>query len=220
MLTGVLMAVHGVPVNGGKSLLSGGRAEDYHSSLDSSQSRSFDCPAAEALTILKLPMKKRTTRRAIAAALAGLLVAGVGSGQVKPNSQTQSWNKIRYQGGTVEAKVNPFDWNTTLTLRQGELELVFAGRKRVVIPVADVMTVSYGQKAYRRVADMAVLSVFATPVALFGLLHKSKDHIVSVEYRMPDGKTGAVLLTVHKDQYEGLLQALQAATGKPVETRP
>lgn len=214
MLTGVLMAVHGVPVNGGKSLLSGRKAKDYHSSLDSSQSRSFDCPAAEALTILKLPMKKRTTRRAIAVALAGLLVAGVASAEVK------SWNKIRYQGGTVEAKVNPFDWNTTLTLRQGELELVFAGRKRVVIPVADVMTVSYGQKAYRRVADMAVLSVFATPVALFGLLHKSKDHIVSVEYRMPDGKTGAVLLTVHKDQYEGLLRALQAATGKPVETRP
>ena len=220
MLTGVLMAVHGVPVNGGKSLLSGGRAEDYHSSLDSSQSRSFDCRAAEALTILKLPMKKRTTRRAIAVALAGLLVAGVGSAQVKSATQVKSWNKIRYQGGTVEAKVNPFDWNTTLTLRQGELELVFAGRKRVVIPVADVMTVSYGQKAYRRVADMAVLSVFATPVALFGLLHKSKDHIVSVEYRMPDGKTGAVLLTVHKDQYEGLLRALQAATGKPVETRP
>jgi hypothetical protein len=214
MLTGVLMAVHGVPVNGGKSLMSGGRVQDYHSGRDSSQSRSFDCPAAEALTILKLPMKRKTTRRAIAAALAGLLVAGVGFAQAK------SWNKIRYQGGTVEAKVNPFDWNTTLTVRQGELELVFAGRKRVVIPVADVGRVSYGQKAYRRVADMAVLSVFATPVALFGLLHKSKDHIVSIEYKMPDGKTGAVLLTVHKDQYEGLLRALQAATGKPVEDRP
>jgi hypothetical protein len=194
--------------------MSGARVQDYHSGRDSSQSRSFDCRAAEALTILKLPMKRKTTRRAIAAALAGLLVAGVGSAQVK------SWNKIRYQGGTVEAKVNPFDWNTTLTLRQGELELLFAGRKRVVIPVADVGRLSYGQKAYRRVADMAVLSVFATPVALFGLLHKSKDHIVSIEYKMPDGNTGAVLLTVHKDQYEGLLRALQAATGKPVEDRP
>ncbi|MCX6612474.1 MAG: hypothetical protein NTW74_16680 [Acidobacteria bacterium] len=220
MLTGVLMAVHGVPVNGGKSLLSGGRAQDYHSSVDSSQSRSFDCPAEEALTILKLLMKRNTTRRAIAAALAGLLVAGVGSAQVTSVTQVKAWNKIRYQGGTVEAKVNPFDWNTTLTVRQGELELVFAGRKRVVIPVADVGRLSYGQKAYRRVADMAVLSVFATPVALFGLLHKSKDHIVSVEYRMQDGKTGAVLLTVHKDQYEDLLRALQAATGKPVENWP
>lgn len=135
-------------------------------------------------------------------------------------AQTHSWNKIRYQGGTVEAKVNPFDWNTTLTVRPGELDLLFAGRKRLVIPVADVSRISYGQKAYRRVADMAVLSVFATPLALFGLLHKSKDHIVSVEYKTPEGKTGAVLLTVHKDHYEDLLRALQAATGKPVEDRP
>lgn len=164
--------------------------------------------------MLKLPMNRKTTRRATAAALAGLLMAGGSS------AQSNSWNKIRYQGGTVDAKVNPFDWNTTLTVRPGELDLLFAGRKRLVIPVADVVTVSYGQKAYRRVADMAVLSVFATPLALFGLLHKSKDHIVGIEYKTPDGKTGAVLLTVHKDHYEDLLRAVKAATGKPVENWP
>lgn len=171
-------------------------------------------PGCGPLTILKLPMKRKTTRRATAAALAGLLMAGVSA------APANSWNKIRYQGGTLDAKVNPFDWNTTLTVRPGELDLLFAGRKRLVIPVADVATVSYGQKAYRRVADMAVLSVFATPVALFGLLHKSKDHIVSVEYKTPDGKMGALLLTVHKDHYEDLLRAVKAATGKPVENWP
>jgi hypothetical protein len=129
----------------------------------------------------------------------------------------KSWNKIRYQGGTIEVKVNPFDWNTTLGVKGDRLELVFAGRKRVEIPAADVTAISYGQKAYRRVADLALLSVMATPVVLFGLLHKSKDHIVAVEFRTAAGEKGAVLLTVHKDQYRGLLADLKSVTGKPVE---
>jgi hypothetical protein len=153
-------------------------------------------------------------RRLFAAGLAGLLL---GEAQAGP---ANSWNKIRYQGGTVEAKVNPFDWNTTATARAADLELVFAGRKRVVIPFAQISNVSYGQKAYRRVADLAVLSVFATPVALFGLLHKSKDHIVSIEYKTDDDKRGAVLLTVHKDHFEALLKVLKAATGKAVDNWP
>lgn len=164
--------------------------------------------------MLKVLMTRRLFYRAVAAGLAGLLLAGVSA------APANSWNKIRYQGGTVEAKVNPFDWNTTLTLRPGEVDLLFAGRKRVIIPVADVTNVSYGQKAYRRVADMAVLSVLATPVALFGLLHKSKDHIVGIEYKLPDGKTGAILLTVHKDSYESLLRAMKATTGKAIDNWP
>lgn len=131
-----------------------------------------------------------------------------------------SWNKIRYQGGTVEVAVNPFDWNTTLTVAPGQIELLFAGRTRLVVPNADLAVISYGQKAYRRVADLAVLSVVATPVVLFGLLHKSKDHMVSLEYKTPAGKTGAVLLMVHKDHYRDMLEILRKVTGKPVENWP
>lgn len=153
-------------------------------------------------------------RRFLATSLTGLLLANA------PAAPVNSWNKIRYQGGTIEAKVNPFDWNTTVTIRPNELDVLFAGQKRVLIPVADIVGVSYGQRAYRRVADMAVLSVFATPVALFGILHKSKDHIVGIEYKQADGKTGAILLTVHKDHYAALLTALKAATGKAVDNWP
>ena len=31
-------------------------------------------------------------------------------------AEGNSWNKLRYSGGTVKANVNPFDWNTTLDL--------------------------------------------------------------------------------------------------------
>jgi hypothetical protein len=138
----------------------------------------------------------------------------------QPLRAADVWKKIRYQGGTVDATVNPFDWNTTLTAMPGRIELAFAGRKTVTIAVSDITGLSYGKKAYRRVADMATLSVVLTPVALFGILHKSKDHIVGIEFRTPTGSPGAVLLMVHKEHYGDLLLTLQKMTGKPVSDWP
>jgi hypothetical protein len=115
--------------------------------------------------------------------------------------------------------VNPFDWNTTLTASADHIELVFGGRKTVRIAVADITALSYGQKAYRHFANMAALSVIATPIALFGILHKSTDHLVGIEFKTPAGHC-AVLLMVDKDSYRGLLTTLKAVTGKPVEYRP
>ncbi len=130
------------------------------------------------------------------------------------------WKKIRYQGGTIDASVNPFDWNTTLTATADQVELVFAGRKTVKIAAAGITTLSYGQRAYRRVADMAALSVVVTPIALFGILHKSKDHLIGIEFKTPAGQRGGVLLMVHKDSYRELLLTLKVITGKPVDNWP
>lgn len=152
--------------------------------------------------------------RALAISLAILLSLA------QPLRAAEVWKKIRYQGGTLDATVNPFDWNTTLTASPGKIELVFAGRKTVTIAAADITVLSYGKKAYRRVADMATLSAVLTPVALFGILHKSKDHIIGIEFQTPNGKPGAILLMVHKDNYGDLLLTLQKMTGKPVSDWP
>ena len=136
------------------------------------------------------------------------------------HAEGNSWNKIRYTGGTIQAKVNPYDWNTTLTVTSDAIVLAFARGQTVRIKPAQVTVLSYGQEAHRRVADMVALSMLVTPLALFGLLHKSKDHLVSVEWRGDDGKPAAVLLEVHKDQYRSLLGALKTVTGKPVANAP
>jgi hypothetical protein len=67
---------------------------------------------------------------------------------------------------------------------------------------------------------MVALSVFASPVALFGLLHKGKDHFIGVEYRDEDGKPASILLEAHKDNYKAVLEVLKDVTGKPVENAP
>jgi hypothetical protein len=131
-----------------------------------------------------------------------------------------SWNKLRYSGGTVEAKVNPFDFNTTLTVTPDALSLVFSGRKTVRIKPSAVTGLSYGQEAHRRVADLVALSAIATPLVLFGLLHRSKVHFIGIEYRGDDGKTGAILLEAEKAHYRAILQVLTTVTGQPVKNAP
>ncbi len=129
------------------------------------------------------------------------------------------WKKVRYEGGTVDARVNRFDWNTTVSAAPGLLELRFGGQKTLRIATSAVTRLSYGQKAYSRVAGMATLSVFLTPAALFGVLPKSRDHTVAIEFT-DGGKPGAVLLMVHKDNYRDLLLTLATLTGKTVENWP
>jgi hypothetical protein len=130
-----------------------------------------------------------------------------------------SWNKLRYSGGTVAAKVNPFDWNTTLTVTPGELTFLF-GRQAFRLAPSAVTALSYGQEAHRRVADMVALSLVATPLALFGILHQSKTHFIGIEYRMGDGKPGALLLEADKNNYRAILRALEVVTGKTVKNAP
>jgi hypothetical protein len=136
------------------------------------------------------------------------------------NGQGNSWNKLRYSGGTVQAKVNPFDWNSTLTINPDSLVFTFGPRVTLRLQPAQVTTVSYGQEAHRRVGDMVALSVVATPLALFGILHKSKTHFIGVEYRDGAGQPGAVLLEADKNNYRAIVKVLEAVTGKPVKNAP
>ena len=132
-----------------------------------------------------------------------------------------SWNKIRYAGGTVAAKVNPYDWNTTLTVAPDTIILMFAHRTTLKLAPSRVTALSYGEEAHRRVADMVALSVvFLNPLMLFGILHQSKNHFVGIEFRTADGKPGAVLLEADKNNYRAILEALKTVTGQSVHDTP
>src|SRR3954471_18050979 len=148
-------------------------------------------------------------------AVAMILAAGVSLW-----AQGNTWNKIRYGGGTVAAKVNPFDWNTTLTIEPDAIALTFGPRASLRLKPTQVTALSYGQEAHRRVADMVALSLVATPLALFGILHKSKTHFIGIEYRTDAEQPAAVLLEADKNNYRAILNVLQAVTGKPVKNAP
>ena len=63
---------------------------------------------------------------------------------------------------------------------------------------------------------MIALAILVAPVALFGLLHKTRLHYIGLQYTTPDNKTGGILLQGDKDNYRAILVALQGVTGVPV----
>jgi hypothetical protein len=129
-----------------------------------------------------------------------------------------SWNKIRYRGGSIVAKVDSWDWDTTLTLNPDEIVVFVAPRNTLRIKLDHVDSISYGQEAHRRVGDVVALSLIFGPFALFGLLQHPQDHLVGIVYHTDDGKRGAILLET--PFYNDILKALKAATGKPVDYSP
>jgi hypothetical protein len=129
-----------------------------------------------------------------------------------------SWNKIRYRGGTVVARIDSWDWNTTLTVKPDEIVVLFAPRTTLRIKPSQVDSISYGQEAHRRIGDIVALSIVLGPLALFGLLRHNPDHLVGIVYHTDDGKKGAILL--ESPFYWGILQALKTVTGKPVDITP
>ena len=160
------------------------------------------------LPMLNLVMRKFIGRRFLAAFLLMLLFQGH-----LALAADFSWNKIRYQAGTVNAKVNPFDWNTTLKVSSSGIEIIFAGSKKILIENRNVTALTYGEAAYRRIKEM-LGNASSKPVPLFGIVKNGNDHLVGIEFKNADGTNGAVLLMVHKDGYSDLLRALSGFTGQ------
>ena len=79
----------------------------------------------------------------------GLVLGGTSELAVAGNR----WNRLRYLGGTVPAKVNEYDWNTRLTVSADAIELVFAGRDAVRIAPTAVTAMANGQ---RRIAGWGI----------------------------------------------------------------
>jgi len=130
--------------------------------------------------------------------------------------QGNSFDKVRYNGGSVESKVDPKDWNNHLTVTSDMITLALKDGKKLELPPKSVTSLSYGQEAHRRVGTMIALAVLVAPVALFGLFHKTRLHYIGVQYTTPDNKTAGILLQGDKDNYRAILVALQGVTGVPV----
>jgi hypothetical protein len=131
-------------------------------------------------------------------------------------AQGNTFNKIRYNGGTLQTKVKPDDWKNNLTVTSDEILLKLKDGQSVKIDPKRVTGLSYGQEAHRRVGTMIALGILLAPLALFGLFHKTRLHYVGIEYTTPDDKKGGLLLQADKSNYKAVLMALRGATGAPI----
>jgi len=128
-----------------------------------------------------------------------------------------SFDKVRYNAGTLQTKVDPKDWDNKLVVAPELITLTLKDGQVINIDPKTVTSLSYGQEAHRRVGTMVGLAILVSPAALFGLFHKTKLHFIGVEYEQ-EGKKAGLLLQGHKDNYRGMLLALKSVTGKEVTT--
>ncbi len=130
-------------------------------------------------------------------------------------AQGNSWSRVRYNGGTLQTKVDPHDWNNHLTVTTDLITFELKDGQKVEIPTKNVTALSYGQEAHRRVGTMIALGILVAPLALFGLFHKTRLHFIGVEYSI-DGKKGGLLFQGDKDNYRAILMALVSTTNAPL----
>jgi hypothetical protein len=136
-----------------------------------------------------------------------------------------SWNRVFYAGGTAQAKTNPYDWNTTLTVTPDEITVaiaprsIFSSGQTIHIKPSAVVALWYGAAAWLHVAEVPGARVPPKPPSLFGLLADSADYAsFGIIYETPDGKRGALLF---ESAYTGaILNVLKQAAGKPAGKLP
>jgi hypothetical protein len=91
------------------------------------------------------------------------------------------------------------------------------GRNRkepLIIKAASITELSYGQEVHRRVGTAVAVAMVSFGIGLLVALSKSKKHYIGVVWDAGDGKKGGLVIQADKDQYRGLIAALEGITGK------
>jgi hypothetical protein len=118
---------------------------------------------------------------------------------------------VKYDGGSIadlkagtDIRMNPS--GTTITISDGKKDVIS-------IPAASITEISYGQDVHRRVGAAIGLAVFSFGVGALMALTKSKKHFIGLTWATGDVK-GGFAVQADKNDYRGLLAALEGLTGK------
>lgn len=81
------------------------------------------------------------------------------------------------------------------------------------LKATSITEVSYGQEVHRRVGTAVAVGVLSLGVGFLVALSKSKKHYIGVIWADGDRK-GGLVLQANKDEFRGILAALEGLTGK------
>jgi hypothetical protein len=119
--------------------------------------------------------------------------------------------KIEYDGGSVpNAKAGT---GMKLYIDSDKIRLLKDKVEVVVIPVAAVTEVSYGQDVHRRIGTAIGLAVVSLGVGALMALSKSKKHYVGITWD-DGGKKGGIAFQADKNDYRGVIAGIEGVTGK------
>ena len=118
---------------------------------------------------------------------------------------------VKYDGGSLQSAKAGEDLRLSLT--DTRILLNHKDEPVMDIPASAVTEISYCQDEHRRIGAAIGIGVFTLGVGALMALTKSKKHFVGLTWA--DGeKKGGFAMQCDKDNYRGILAALEGITGK------
>jgi hypothetical protein len=119
--------------------------------------------------------------------------------------------KVTYDGGSLsDAKSGT---GVKLYIEGNQIRFAKDKTDLVTIPASTITEVSYGQEVHRRVGTAVAVAVLTLGVGALVALSKSKKHYVGLVWADRD-KKGGLAMQCDKNDYRGILAALEGVTGK------
>ena len=119
--------------------------------------------------------------------------------------------KVNYDGGSLPGiKAGT---NAQLIIDPNQIRIVLDKNTLATIPANSVTEISYGQDVHRRVGAAIGLAIFSFGLGALLALSKSKKHFIGLTWSNGDQK-GGFAMQCDKNDYRGVLAALEGITGK------
>jgi hypothetical protein len=118
---------------------------------------------------------------------------------------------VTYSGGSLPNVKGGEDLK--LYLDATRIRLHHKSQDVVVIPARSITEVSYGQEVHHRIGTAVGLAVVSLGIGALVAFSKSKKHYIGITWADGDNK-GGIVLQADKNEYRGLLTALEGVTGK------
>jgi hypothetical protein len=137
---------------------------------------------------------------------------------VSVSAETDISYKVKYSGGSLPnvkagQDLKMYVDGQNVRLRSGKTGFTY-------IPTASITEVSYGQEVHRRIGTAAGLAVVSFGIGALVAFSKSKKHYVGLTWD-DSGNKGGLVIQADKDEYRGLIAALEGVSGKKaVDTDP
>ena len=119
--------------------------------------------------------------------------------------------KVKYDGGSLsDIKAGS---EMKMVLEGDKIKFFDGGKELITVPASAITEISYGQDVHRRVGSAVAVATVTLGVGALMALTKSKKHFVGLTWADGD-KKGGFAMQCDKNEYRGILAALEGLTGK------
>ena len=120
--------------------------------------------------------------------------------------------KVKYDGGSVIGIKAGDDVHLQIEAKAVNI-VTSKGVVLVAIPAESVTDISYGQDVHRRIGTAIGLAVISLGIGALMAFSKSKKHFIGLTWANGD-KKGGLAMQCDKNEYRGILAALEGITGR------